>query len=580
MDDKRERDTMQRGRFIHIAVLAGTLAMAGWPGRPALAAPPGVDAKGLPAGWIAAPLGDDDTLQDKQSVTVDNGKWTVVAAGNDLWTEKDGGMIVYQKHTGNGSVTFHLISQTGGCDCGWVKTAAGFRETLDPGSRDVHLSYTSANLLEPAIRLDADQTPTHPGRQNGGGGDANPRGSSFVGNGGDNVAPAGRPIGSGIWVGIEREGNTFRDFWSNDGKVWTRVAEVTQEFPQDMLAGIEATMHGGSNGPQTSVLDNVNVSNGLITPQSISNIAYLARDKSVLVVWNPAAAPDATYNVYRVNQNLSEVKKLNKDPIKESSFVVEGLDNGTQYRFAVSAVVNGVESGLQTPLPQVRATRTDTQDAFDSDGTALILPFVAPNAPVLGGFQLMNIGTATPGSVTVTGSGPDAKITLKAGGWDIWEGADGFAFLAMPMSGDLDVSARFVKGPTEVDGGGGWELGGPMFRESMDSGSRFAMAQVARANELQFKRRTAAWALPTNSGKGRDNNEARPVSARLVRKGDTFTAFYSEDNGKTWLPLGDPNTDKLDGFAKTALVGIALSAHSEGKVTEAEIDNFVIKPGQ
>ena len=98
-------------------------------------------------------------------------------------------------------------------------------------------------------------------------------------------------------------------------------------------------------------------------------------------------------------------------------------------------MVNGVESGLQYPDPsQGKGGRN--------------LPTVVPNPPALGGLSFVNIGTATPGSVAVTGDGAAAKIDMKASGWDINEAGDGFTFLAMPTAGDLDVSARYVTGPT------------------------------------------------------------------------------------------------------------------------------------
>jgi hypothetical protein len=149
----------------------------------------------------------------------------------------------------------------------------------------------------------------------------------------------------------------------------------------------------------------------------------------------------------------------------------------------------------------------------------------------------------------------------------------------MPIEGDVEISARFVKGPSETDGGGGWELGGPMIRESADAGSRFVMAQVSSQNELQFKRRKVQYATPTNTGLSRDDNTARPVSTRLIRKGNEFQASYSEDDGKTWKPIGDDDTSKdtLENFSSMPLVGIALSAHSEGQLTEATIDQIVIK---
>lgn len=576
---------MQRGRNLQLAILSATLAVAGWSAQVAQAAPPAVDAKGLPAGWDAQPLGDDTTLVEKQSVSVDNGTWTIVADGKDLWNDTDGGLIVYTKHSGNGSVSFHLISQKDGQngDGSWVKTAAGFRESLDPQARDVHISATSGNMCEPAVRVNAAETPRHPSEQTGS------NGVGFWGAGGGARPDCGRPIGNGIWIGVDRNGDTFNYFTSEDGKLWTQQATTTQVgFPADTLAGIEATAHkddptDNSIKSQTSVMDNVNVSNDLLTPHAITGVAYTPMDKAALVTWNPVSDADATYSVYQYSAPDISDAKLVKAGIKESSLLVDGLTNGTSYKFAVTATLpGGVESAKQVPMP----TMGNNNGASDNTGV------VVPNAPIaaLGGLVLYNIGTDAAGSVSLT-SGTDlasAAIHLKGSGFDIWEAGDGFAFLAMPMEGDLDVSANFVKGPTEDDDGGGWELGGPMFRESLDTGSRFVLAQIAATNQLQFKRRLAPNNTPTNTGLDRSDNTARPVDMRLVRKGDDFQAYYSEDAGKTWKDLGDPSStdagatskQTITGFAKKPYVGIALSGHTEGEYSEADIDHIVIKPAQ
>jgi len=565
--------------------MAGTLAVTGWTGRPAQAAPTPTDPAvavtktGLPTGWEAVPIGVfPDTINEKQSVTVDDkGVWTIVAGGADLWNADDGGLLIYQKHTGDGSVSFHVISQSVSDGNGWVKTAAGFRETTDSDSRDVHISATSGNMVEPAVRVNAGEQPLHPG-------DAGTQGVGYNGIGNDTTLDSARQVGTdGIWVGVDRQGDAFSFYWSNDGKVWTKIAGVDQPFPADLLAGIEATKHNvdPTIDQNISKLDNVNVTSQLLGPQSISNIGYLAQDKSALVTWNPVsvAAGAATYNVYSIDlTKVNSHTKLNTAPINASSFLVPNLTNGTPYLFGVSAVVNGVESGIQVPEP----TRTDTLNR--------LLPSVVPGPPVLNGFGLVNIGTASPGTATLT-SGTDlasAVIHMKASGWDIYQESDGFSFLAMPMGGDVDLSARFVKGPTTNDNGGGWELGGPMFRETLDAGSRFVMAQIASTNQLQFKRRRIQYATPTNTGVDRSDNTARPVSMRIVRKGDTFQGFYSEDDGKTWIDLGDPTSadlgatskDTITGFSKTPWVGIALSGHSEGDFSEADIDHIVVKQAQ
>jgi hypothetical protein len=569
---------MQQGRHAYLAVTVAAFALLGWSGRRVLAdAPPpdpavAVTATNLPPGWAASPIGVvPNTIDEKQSVNVDsNGVWTMSIGGQDLWNKDDGGLVVYQKHTGNGSVSFRLLSQMGGqdvtgVDAGWLKTAPGFRESLDSESKDVHVSATSANNLEPAVRVNpGDAHPLHPGDD----------GSQGIGNDGlgdDTHPPAGRLVGNGIWVGVDRNGDNFGYYWSNDGKVWTKVAGVNFHMAADLLAVVEGC--AGKDDPtdptvppQISKLDKVTVSNDLLAPKTISNIGTIGMDKSVLVTWNSVALPagDVTYNVYQVDPTMvSSIKKLTATPIKETSFLAQGLTNGTPYLFAISAVADGVESGLQYPEPsQGKGGRN--------------LPTVVPDPPVLGILSLINIGTATPGSVTVTGDGAAAKIDMQAGGWDINEAGDGFSFLAMSQAGDQDVSVRCVSGPTTNANGGGMELAGLMFRESLDAGSRFAMAQVSSTGPLTFKRRKNPYATPVTTDVSRTDNTKRPITLRLVRKGDQFSAFYSEDNGTTWQKLGDPDT--IPGFAKTPYIGLALSAHSEGDTSEAIIDNIVVKP--
>jgi hypothetical protein len=174
---------------------------------------------------------------------------------------------------------------------------------------------------------------------------------------------------------------------------------------------------------------------------------------------------------------------------------------------------------------------------------------------------------------------------MKASGWDLYQSGDGGSFLAVPIAGDLDISARFMTGPTATASGAGWEQGGPMFRESLDPGSRMVISLVSNANGMQFKRRRVAYQQPTNTTATRSDNTARPVTLRLIRRGDYFESYYSEDDGATWQEIGDrtstsltaTSVDTISGFAKMPYVGIALSAHAEGLITEADIDHIVIR---
>jgi len=536
-------------------VLAGALALAVGSSRSAFAAAP--TATGLPTGFNAATLGDSNS--DAQSVAVDaSGVWTIKAGGSGLTTEADGGIGIYQPHSGNGSIIAHVTSLSAPA----TQIAVAFRVATDQGAQGLRLKFSGDNLLEPEIRRNADEAPAAPSTT----GDSSQVGfTGLTGKGSDSIPAAGRPLGSGMWIGMDRSDNKFGFYFSNDGKVWSQLAKAVDSqsvYPADMQVGIEAS--GG-----TATVDSVSVSNDLLAPRAVTGVSYLPRDKSAIVSWSPAVVTgaDVTYNVYSFKTaNASDTpQKVNTAPITTSSYLVENLTNGTDYRFGVTAEVGGVESPMVLPEPTTNG------------GIGL----VTPNAPIGNGLQLYTVGTSTPGSLSVTGDGAAAVYSFKVGGWDFWEGGDGFSMLAMPMEGNLDVSLRLLEGPT--DNGDGWAQGGPTFRETLDPGSRMAMAILSAANTMQFKRRLVYNQRPTNSdaSQGGGDNTARPEWSRIVRKGDTFTAYFADGaatpKDSDWQPMGDPNTDTIPGFAKTPYVGMAWTAHKEGAVADVKVDNFTIK---
>src|SRR5229473_460197 len=115
--NKRERDTMQRGRCISLAVMAGILALAGGSGRPAHAA-------GIP-GW----MDQDFNTTTAGSASVDStGVWTIKGDGADTWDRDDQFHIVYKPLKGDGSVTTKLLSAPDGAE--WSKVGVLMRNDL------------------------------------------------------------------------------------------------------------------------------------------------------------------------------------------------------------------------------------------------------------------------------------------------------------------------------------------------------------------------------------------------------------------------------------------------------------------
>jgi hypothetical protein len=295
-------------------------------------------------------------------------------------------------------------------------------------------------------------------------------------------------------------------------------------------------------------------------------VQQVPNDGSVLVVWSAPAGNVTGYNVYQQvvtdpTADLPAATKVNADPIKETSLLVQGLTNGTCYHFSVSAIVDGQETAKAGP----------TVANGDDGGKVCVAPQKPTTIPgVTGNFVGINIGTDFPGSHTVDANG---VITMKASGFDIWNEADGIYFLAMPMSGDITMTARVTSGPTATTDDDGWNQGGPMIRESLDSASRFAMLLISNRNSMQFKKRVTVAVQPENDDANQDDNEHRPVTLRIERKGDNFRAWFSVD-GTNFEEVGSGVT--IDNFVKEPFVGIALSGHQEGEYSTMVVDNFKI----
>src|SRR5207247_1830240 len=145
VDAQEERDTMQRGRHLNLAALAGALALAA--GMASAAPPP-------PAPTAAAPVGiftGDAALSDganmgSGSITVSGtgaaAVYTVTAIGEDIQGKADRGYFVYTNLPADGGITARVLSQTGGSKGGWAKDGVMLRQDTDPGSVMITLNAT------------------------------------------------------------------------------------------------------------------------------------------------------------------------------------------------------------------------------------------------------------------------------------------------------------------------------------------------------------------------------------------------------------------------------------------------------
>jgi regulation of enolase protein 1 (concanavalin A-like superfamily) len=173
-----------------------------------------------------------------------------------------------------------------------------------------------------------------------------------------------------------------------------------------------------------------------------------------------------------------------------------------------------------------------------------------------------DIGAVPIAGTFVNGS---TAFDISGAGADIWGTADAFRFAWVPMSGNGEIVAR-VRSLQFVDA---WSKAGVMIRQSLDAGSAHAFMLVSAAKGYAFQRRDAAGGLSVNTSGGAGS---APGWVRLVRSGDTFSAYVSTD-GASWRLVG---TDTIP-MGQQGYAGLAVTSHSVTAAARAVFDSVAVR---
>lgn len=467
----------------------------------------------LPEGWKAEDIGDPEPAG---STTYDpaTGTFTIVAGGTDIWGSSDSMHFVYRTLQGNGSITVRFVARSGVPPTAPSKSGPMMRASNEPDAVSAFLPFQGDRNMDPHYRFEQGDPTTNFEIENRG-----------------RIPTPGNPI----WQRVERQGNRFSSLISDDGRVWTSLVTVTMpNMPETVLAGIAATRHVATPGdnPITAVYDSVTVGTDL-SPQ---NVTAIARDRGALVMWNPVPGAEG-YNVYTQGADLA-LNRITTEATRNTSIELQNLENGTPATIVVTAIQNGREGiGVRT--------------------------VVIPSPPVLERFQGVNINTVQAGSQTVDANN---VITMRGAGHAIgaptgFSGrSDGFYFLATPHMGNATATVRVVAGPNAERPDDNRQAA-IMFRETLDQDARFVMMEIRSGNGAFLHSRAQISEVAEAVDADIADPAARPVWLRVVRSGNTFTAFLAEDAaGNNFRQVGDPVT--IDGFSNAAYVGIALCPHT------------------
>ena len=289
-----------------------------------------------------------------------------------------------------------------------------------------------------------------------------------------------------------------------------------------------------------------------------------------LKFWSPAVSADTTGPVITTPGNL----------------VVSGNSAGAVVSFEVSAVdaVSGTAVATATPasgsfFPVGNTTVSVT--ASDAVGNTSAANFtVTVQAPTLPSpwtiQQIKPYSGVAPGTVEVL-SAASFRI-VGAGGAstggataDLWTGTnDSNTYVSVPWQGDGTFTARLASF-TSTDSSA---KAGIIFRETTNSGSRYSAIYLIRNNggAVLFQHKTATNGASTNTNffNGSVTNRGIPEWIRMVRAGDTFTLFYSE-NGTTWTQLSS-RTNVMSGASLS--VGFVVAPRTGGSSATAVFDNI------
>ena len=261
----------------------------------------------------------------------------------------------------------------------------------------------------------------------------------------------------------------------------------------------------------------------------------------------------------------------------------------------------GISLPIWVKLDRVSASNTITA-SYSSDGsnwTAIGTPTVVSminTTAELGVTATGNSGTAgqlctaTFDNITLTpapsgpalvsedfGTSPSTQATFAFDGTTYTVAATGGldgsgAFYGWQYSGDLVVTAKL----TDATSGALNALSGIEIRESMDNGAYAHLGRIPTGSFSGYIWRSVAG----GSGGGVPSFTGKIRWMRLVRQGNSITAFHAADSGGvpgTWAQLGSPRTIIM---SPNVLVGFAVdnAGGTAGVLNTAKFSNITVVP--
>jgi len=505
------------------------------------------DLAGSVINMIAADIGTpgEDPLIPGSTLVCSPGDFEVTGGGSDIWSDHDGFHYVYEQKTGDFDVKARIVSLSA-----IAHVSSGsimVREDLDIDSRNWLVKTTPYN--QPTLANPDDKGAgvyrTTSRKDKGGS-------TGIVQDG------KGPPRYPNVWVRLNRTGNTFTSYQSEDGVIWKIIAS---EIPPN-----------GDEPP---------------TPTPYPATVYLGLGANAQINRDdPAFATTVVFENYRAHapgpiamttaalKGATRVGVCFNEPVNKAS--AETIGNYTIPGVQVTAATlqeSGNKVALTVSAPITAAFNLNIKNVTDTVGNKMAVTDLAGSV-----INMIATDIGTPGEdplilgSTLVCSPGDFEVT--GGGSDIWSDHDGFHYVYEQRTGDFDVKARIVS----LSAIANVSSGSIMVREDLDLDSRNWLVKTTPYNQPTL-------ANPDDKGAGVYRTTSRKVKGgstgivkdgdgpplyphvwiRLKRTGNTFTSYQSED-GITWkeivseIPPNEDDPPTPTPYPATVYLGLGANA--------------------
>ncbi|HEY7090807.1 MAG TPA: glucoamylase family protein [Tepidisphaeraceae bacterium] len=421
------------------------------------------------------------------------------------------------------------------------------------------------------------------------------------------------------YVELTRAGAQVSAFYSADGIAWTQLgASQTISLGAAPLAGLAVSSHNTSTACIGSFSNAALLPSGwnntdIGSPPLPGTAAYNASQNSFALSGSGNDIGGTSDQFNFVNRTMTgdgsivaHIDSLtNTDPVAKAGIMIRSdntasaafaaieatAQNGLvfQWRPSAAAVASSATAGsISSPIwlrltqlggnfsayyssddvhwTQIGTSQSVTMSSATTfaglgvtshNGSALNSASVSAVSIVQGGWSDLDIGSpALAGSASY--DPPSNTYTLTGSGSGFDGTSDQFNFASRTMSGNGSVIAYI----NSVTNPGPSAKAGLMVRADNTPASVFAGAFVSPSGGLFFEWRTSAGSQVQQQTVGA---VAAPVSLKLTRTGNSFTAFYSTD-GINWLPIGSAQSVIMP---NTTAAGIAAASGSNSALCTA-----------